>query len=513
MVNFWLTGERNGQTGRQRVIEPGQSRFSTLVAAHPGAVVAAFAAAQCLAWTLAPALSHFAPPLDVVESYLWGREWVVGTNKHPNLPGWVLEASRLLTGATGWPAYLASQLFVAATYGLFYGLGRNMLGPARAAMGTLLLAGVFYVTWPAIEFNHNVAQMPFWAAITLVLWRLRTRPNLGLWLLLSALGAGVLYAKLSAGLLLVVAGGWILADLPLRRQLLTAAPWFGLALFLLLSVPLFGWLIRAHWQPLLYAAERSTGAGEGPLRFLGAQLLACIGLLALAAICGLFGPLRDGEAAPSHTAVVFLATMTLAPIAAAALVAVAAGSGLKSMWGSPMLGLAGLLTVALTSRRFTPAALPRAAMAAAALLIALPIGYAADTLLEARFTGHIKRQNWPQAAIAARFDALWQAQTHKPLRIVAGERWVAGLAALTASGNPSILTDGSFTLSPWITPERLRAEGALVVWEVRPGAAAAPPGHLAVLIGGTKSGVEQFAVPLFPNAPPLSIGYAIVPPG
>ena len=41
--------------------------------ARPGLMVAAFAAAQCFFWTLAPALSHDAPPLDVVESYLWGH--------------------------------------------------------------------------------------------------------------------------------------------------------------------------------------------------------------------------------------------------------------------------------------------------------------------------------------------------------------------------------------------------------------------------------------------------------
>ena len=47
---------------------------------------------------------------------MWGREWAIATYKHPALPSWVLEASRLATGTVGWPAYLAGQLFVAATY-------------------------------------------------------------------------------------------------------------------------------------------------------------------------------------------------------------------------------------------------------------------------------------------------------------------------------------------------------------------------------------------------------------
>jgi len=70
-------------------------------------------AGQIVAWTLAPSLTHLVPPLDVVEGYMWGREWVIAAYKHPALPSWVLEATRVLTGTVGWPAYLVSQLFVA----------------------------------------------------------------------------------------------------------------------------------------------------------------------------------------------------------------------------------------------------------------------------------------------------------------------------------------------------------------------------------------------------------------
>ena len=82
----------------------------------PAALVSLLIVGQIVAWTLAPALTHSAPPLDVVEGYMWGREWVIATYKHPALPSWALEASRLATGAVGWPAYFVSQLFIAATF-------------------------------------------------------------------------------------------------------------------------------------------------------------------------------------------------------------------------------------------------------------------------------------------------------------------------------------------------------------------------------------------------------------
>ena len=50
---------------------------SSLQLADPTTLVALFVALQIVAWTLAPALTHTSPPLDVVEGYMWGREWVL----------------------------------------------------------------------------------------------------------------------------------------------------------------------------------------------------------------------------------------------------------------------------------------------------------------------------------------------------------------------------------------------------------------------------------------------------
>jgi hypothetical protein len=89
---------------------------ATHASIDPAVLVALMAVCQIAAWTLAPALTHSSLPLDVVEGYMWGREWVVATYKHPALPSWVLEITRIVTGTVGWPAYLVSQLFIAATF-------------------------------------------------------------------------------------------------------------------------------------------------------------------------------------------------------------------------------------------------------------------------------------------------------------------------------------------------------------------------------------------------------------
>src|SRR5262245_65369109 len=40
---------------------------------NPTALVALLVAGQVVAWTLAPVVTHHAPPLDVVEGYMWAR--------------------------------------------------------------------------------------------------------------------------------------------------------------------------------------------------------------------------------------------------------------------------------------------------------------------------------------------------------------------------------------------------------------------------------------------------------
>src|SRR5262245_19251235 len=106
--------------------------FMSALSTRPERALWALIAAQIVTWTAAPALSHSAPPLDVIEMYVFGREHVVAVYKHPNLPGLVLEASRWLTGMVGWPAYLVSQLFIAATFWAVFELGRESMDARRA---------------------------------------------------------------------------------------------------------------------------------------------------------------------------------------------------------------------------------------------------------------------------------------------------------------------------------------------------------------------------------------------
>jgi 4-amino-4-deoxy-L-arabinose transferase-like glycosyltransferase len=487
----------------------------------PSQLIVLFAAAQIVLWTLAPALTHRAPPIDVAEGYMWGREWVIATYKHPALPSWFLEGCRLLTGTTGWPAYLTSQLFIATTFALVFGLGCDMMGRERAAAGTLLLAGVTYYMWPTPEFNHNIASTPFWAGIVLTLWRAVERGGLLWWLLLGLFAAAALYAKLSAMFLLVPAAAWILWDDRARARLATQGPWLGLALFAVLLTPLVIWLTRHDLTPLRYAARRSLGLPVYQLPLFLLDTAANVaGIVVMLVFAKVLGPWRETrlrqrqrpatEGEDSLRAKQFLLVFTLGPLALAVLAALLSHAGLKTAWGSSMFNTAGLLAMVLTAERYSATALRRIAVSAAVLVAVVPLGYAVLVTFDAhRSSGASLRVNWPQSTIADRLGAVWARDTGQPLRIVAGSPWLAGLVGLSHKDTPSILTNGDLTLSPWISNSRIEREGLLAVWDA--GNKIIPPALLP-LIETARSGEERFSFGAGDGEHGVLIGYAVVPP-
>lgn len=487
----------------------------------PIGLVALLIAGQIVAWTLAPALTHTAPPLDVAEGYMWGREWVIATYKHPALPSWVLEASRLATGVVGWPAYLVSQLFIAATFVFVFLLGRDMVGAERAAAGTLLLTGVVYFSWPTVEFNHNVAEMPFWAALPWALWRAVERGGHWRWVLVGGLAAGGLYAKLTTALLLVSLAGWILWDARARGCLATPGPWLGLVVFAGVAAPLAIWLVAHNFAPLRYAAGRSERVhGDGPHMFVLGQLLNISGLVAMLAISGLIARGRRAEASGAgavppyppvaERAVGYLIVATAGPLALAMSGALLVGSNLRTAWGSSMFNLAGLLAVCLTSSRFNGGALRRIAICAAVLVAVVPLGYALVIAAGPLRPGMPPRVSWPQAELSERFAGIWARETGgRPLRIVSGDNWIAELVGVSNKDRPSILTRGEPALSPWITPDRLERDGMLIVWDARTGII---PPALQALVNKGPAREERFDWAWSAKRGPLRIGYVIVPP-
>jgi 4-amino-4-deoxy-L-arabinose transferase-like glycosyltransferase len=480
--------------------------------------------AQLVIWSLAPILTHHAPPHDVLEGYMWGREWLLGTHKHPPLPGWLLEQARLLTGSVTWPAYVLSQICVVIAFACVFRLGCDLMEGARALAGTLLLTGIYFFSWPTPELNHNLVQLPLWSAMLLCLWRAPQATSgkvAAFWWIAGALcAAGLTYSKYSAALLIVTAAIWLFADPVSRRAMLsTPWPWVALAVFLAVAGPGLVWLSQNYEGPLDYASGRShSGSAVGGPSFVALQL-ACHGaMLIMMLIAGLVGWRLDPKDLPLASAPIsrrgwmFLLWFGTAPLVMILIGATTYSVGLRGAWGGPLWVLSGLVAVALTSDRFEHGKLVRLATTVAVVMPLVALVYVAMIIVGPSLNRRPSPVNWPQAEIAARMQAHWRKATELPLRIVIGDSEPAGLVALTGPAKPSLVIDGDLEITPWVTPQRIAEQGALVVWRQQPGTDQPKLADVGKFITGLTVGTETFKWPRRTKSEPLQLGYAIILP-
>ena len=57
-----------------------------------------FCALHLIIWALLPAILQHNAPLDVVEGWAWGTQWLWGYEKHPWLAPWLTALSYKLSG-------------------------------------------------------------------------------------------------------------------------------------------------------------------------------------------------------------------------------------------------------------------------------------------------------------------------------------------------------------------------------------------------------------------------------
>ncbi len=465
-----------------------------------------------LAWTLAPGLVNTAVPLDVAESGTWGRELIVMSYKHPNMPGLLIEAAYRLTGQYGWPQYLVSALFAAAGIGLTYLLGRDLLGSSRALVGALLLFGTWYYSLPLPEFNHNIAQLPVWAAIALLVWRAVARHGWIDWLLLGLVAGIGLYAKLSVLVIIGAGGVWLLLDPLARSRLLSLRPWLGMAVFIAFGVLMVALVLKDGGSPLGFIHDSGQIGGHGPLEFLGAQILDVVLVLPVLALLfwrrkgrgdDVAEPLPDAPGLAR--ARFYLLLMTGLPFAV--ILIVAAINKVHPMWATPMLNLTGLLLVALLPGRIGTRAVRIALASGLVFTLLFPVFYVVRHYVTQATASQPLRTQWPQQQISARFRQIWLEKTGQPLRLVGGDYWLDGLVALAAEPRPHVFSYLDHFHSPWIAPDQVARDGMLVLWR------GAPDDTLAAVIAGHDTGTESFIWSSAPSAEPIAINYAIIPPG
>lgn len=418
-------------------------------------------------WIVAPFILSASYPLDVPEGIYWGREWQWGYYKHPPFSSWVLYSFYYVFGHIG--PYFLSQCTIVLSLWIAYLFGTELMSRQRAFIGALFLLAIFYYTWPSLEFNHNIAQMPVWLGLAYIFYLALKHNRLQYWLVLGLLaGIGMLIKYTVAVLLLSILIFSVLTHY--RRIWLSFKPWLALVIAIAIFSPNLYWLMQHDWISITYASARSAEDANrnghfAALGYLATQLINHLPLLIILICTRTRLSFKQPKKIMGQNDWFYLLWMGLFPTVMLVLVGLVFGVGLRDMWGMPMWGLSGLIVVAMipeqlwSQQKYT------------SLLKGISIWVAIVTLLMiiyisfgARIRHKPSRMDWPQTAMAHEADQQWQSLSSCQMDSITGSDWPVLLIASYSKFSPSVMISGKAVYSPWMSEQRLHQHGTLAIW-------------------------------------------------
>ncbi|MFO1185782.1 MAG: glycosyltransferase family 39 protein [Bauldia sp.] len=439
---------------------------------HPGRTLAAVLAAHFAIWVAVPIVTFRSLQIDFLEGLALGREWLLGSWKHPTLPWWLDEiAYRLFGDVRG--LYLLGPLAAIACMVAVWRLARELVPATTALIAVLALEGMHFFNFTAVKFAHDTLLLPFAALSGWFFYRATARQRTVDWLLLGLFLALSFWSKYSAALLGATLGLVMLLDPVARRSWRTPGPYLAAVVFLLVLAPNLWWLVTHQFQPFVYAEESARAATRWseyltfPLRWAVSQIAFVAPAFLLLLVVSYRGSLAVAPAASSEEAYArrLLAALALGPF----LITVAAAAALGKMplprWGYPLWSFMPLAVLLWWPPISTPRR--RAVFAAAFGLVfaAFPIAYLVGEIFEPLVRDRPKATDFPGEEIAMRVTEIWHRRTGQPLAYVGGTEFPTNVVAHYSPDRPRVLAHGDLSISPWIDPADLRRRGVVLIVE------------------------------------------------
>ena len=508
-------------------------RFTSLIVelirARPVLVFWVMALAQALVWILVPAALYSSPPGDIALTLAYGREYVLSDIQGPPLSYWLADIAFRAGGNSLFGVFVLSQIcFVAAFWSMFR-LGSAILGPAHAAIATLLGVTIVAFSFPNVAFGPQVLAQPFWAALLLNFWRIVGEGQHKAWFAFS-LHAGLLILTTIAALpLLALLGVFALATARGRAALKSFDPVIAFAVIAVLALPYAALEVRTgalgqlramtpeNWSAAL-SAPWWKAAGWRWAELAGGLLLFVSGIVLLALLNTPTFARTQGQAPTILRSSIdplgrrFIYSFAIAPALVLSLASALCGSTVMAGGAGLVLLPAGLAVVlaagdVIQLRRqrllrtvwFWIVAAPAAFVIAVSLMQPWIVAKEVQTMLPARAMGEF-------------FADSFQRRTGQKLRAVAGDPQLAMLIGYAAPNRPHLLLDATPERTPWMSVEKLNETGGVVVWRAAD-TSGPPPAEIAQRFPGLVPEVPRTFPRLINGRQPLMrVGWAIVRP-
>jgi hypothetical protein len=161
----------------------------------------------------------------------------------------------------------------------------------------------------------------------------------------------------------------------------------------------------------------------------------------------------------------FVKVFALVPALLATTIAVLVGRPSPIGGAAPLLVLSGIAIIVAAGRSIQLSHQRILGYAWAGLLVTPAIFIPVVMILLPWTTGTDLKVEQPAAEMGRFFADSFQRRTGRPLAVVSGDARIAALVALAAPSRPSVYFDADPEHSPWVTPDDIRAKGAIVVWQ------------------------------------------------
>jgi len=418
------------------------------------------------------AISFPGLPAVGYEMALFGNELQGGYWKYPPLAPWLTELASLATGRWNGAQLLLALGSALMTLALLWRLGASIFGPSGATLAVALTILIGCFGPQVTAYDPAIASLPFTVALVLLYRRAVLGGARSSWIGLGIAAALLISTNHAGAALVLVLIGHLVLTADGRRRLATSGVAVAAGACFVVLLPHLMWLAQAHVASAV-ADDGATGLWpriSAAFAFVFSQVGLNLGLIVIAGLAFIPRLPLQGEPADLELTAPSAFDRSLL-VAAAVLPSMLVGLGSVFGWftigaytGSALVAFSGLALVALLPARLTIRA-PRLAIAAWMLvLFGVPIGYATSTYSRAYGSGPVPTELYPAKALSKAMQSVWKSRTTHPLDIVTGSTREAGFVAAYASPRPSVFIDADFAKSPWITADRLKRSGTLVVW-------------------------------------------------
>lgn len=435
-----------------------------------------FICIHILCWTIVPTWVRGNLAMDSLEGVMWGQHLQFGYDRNPFLNGWLSAIAVTISNYQAWSIYLFSQLSVGIAFYAIWRLASKMFTAPYALIAVLLLEGVQYYNFHAIDFNDNNLELSLWATTIYFFYSAVTPNRKGHtfnWCMTGLFAGLAMMAKYYTAALLAAMTLFLLARADTRQQFFSKAPYFGLLIFLCVLTPHILWLFSHEFITVTYVFERANSIPSWTnhiffaMQFAWDTFLAFVPAIFLLFILWFESPyiLKRAPINVSQFNQQFLWYVGVGPFLLTLLLSMCMGINLRAGWGMPLLTLWSLLLISYLQPQLTLEKLKRFYIFILVLSGLLLTGYTVSLY----FSSTTSSANFPGKELAKQITMLWRKHYNSKLEYVAGSRWIGSNIHFYSSDHPNVFVEWNQTRSPWINVDAMKRKGAVFYWEIDKG--------------------------------------------